>query len=250
MQISISYLLPQYEILLQITLTTLELTKLTTMNRASTRIKTMNQILLVIRLDLNATPLMMTLRTTQILKYSTTNCWSQRNWIIQVPGKPLETLRGMWKNTVICARTHGLHLLVCGVFNLLLGFIESKVSKSQINDYFSSGLGNSASVGYSSIYTLEKHLRSLDPDRSYLRWFKGKVEDDKKTFPFFYRNILDCVRYLLRQITYQDDLVYAPCHEYDQNGQRIYAEMHTADWWWDIQVQFPPSFIRTVANSV
>lgn len=134
-------------------------------------------------------------------------------------------------------------------FQLASWFIESKVSKSQINDYFSSGLGNSASVGYSSMYTLEKRLQSLDPYGSYLRWFEGQVEDDKRTFPFFYRNILDCVRYLLRQITYRDDLVYAPCHEYDQDGQRIYAEMHTADWWWDVQVQFPPSFIRTVANS-
>jgi len=32
------------------------------------------------------------------------------------------------------------------------------------------------------------------------------------------------------------DVVYAPRPEYDQSGQRIYAEMHTADWWWDVQV--------------
>jgi len=124
-------------------------------------------------------------------------------------------------------------------FQLASWFLESKVSKSQINDYFSSGLGNSTSVGYSSMYTLEKLLRSLDPYGSYLRWFEGQVENDKRALPFFYRNILDCVRYLLRQITYRDDLVYAPRHEYDHNGERIYAEMHTADWWWDVQVQFP-----------
>ena len=117
MQISISYLLPLYEILLRITLTTLELTKLTTMNRA---IESMNQILLVIRLDMNATQLMITLRTTRILKYSTTTTL-RRSCIIKVPGKPLQKLRGMWKNTVIWARTHGFHLLVGKVFNLLLG---------------------------------------------------------------------------------------------------------------------------------
>jgi len=44
------------------------------------------------------------------------------------------------------------------------------------------------------------------------------------------------VRYLLRQIAYRDDLVYAPRREYDQSGQRLYAEMHTADRWWDVQV--------------
>ena len=76
-------------------------------------------------------------------------------------------------------------------------FIVSKVLKSQINNYFTSGLGDSASVGYSSMYTLEKGLRSLDPYASNLPWFEREVEDDKRTFPFFYRNILDCVRYLL-----------------------------------------------------
>jgi len=44
------------------------------------------------------------------------------------------------------------------------------------------------------------------------------------------------MRYLLRQIAYRDDLVYAPPREYNQSGQRLYAEIHAADWWWDVQV--------------
>ena len=89
------------------------------------------------------------------------------------------------------------------------------------------------------MHTLENHLRSLDPYSPYLQWFEGQVEDSKRTLPFFYRNVLDCVRYLLRQIAYQDDLVYATRREFDADGERIYAEMHTADWWWDVQVQRP-----------
>jgi len=89
------------------------------------------------------------------------------------------------------------------------------------------------------MHTLENHLRSLDPHSSYLQWFEGPVEDTKRTLPFFYRNGLDCVRYLLRQIAYQDALVYARWREYDPNGERIYAEMHTADRWWGVQVQRP-----------
>jgi hypothetical protein len=124
-------------------------------------------------------------------------------------------------------------------FKLASWFIQSKVSKSRINEYFSSGLGDSASAGYSSMYTLENHLRLLDPHGQYLRWFEGQVDDGKRTLPFYYRNILDCVRYLLRQAAYRDDLVFAPRREYDHNGQRVYAEMHTADWWWDVQVNYP-----------
>jgi len=99
------------------------------------------------------------------------------------------------------------------------------------------------------MHRLANHLRSLDPYGQYLQWFEGQVLYDKRTLLFFYCDILNCVRYLLRQITYRDDLVYVPRQEYDQNGERIYAEMHTAEWWWDVQVWFPPSFIRKVAHS-
>ena len=124
-------------------------------------------------------------------------------------------------------------------FKLASWFLQSKVPKSRINEYFSSGLSNSASVGYSSMHTLENHLRSLDPYSHYLQWFEGQVDDGRRSLPFFYRNILDCVRYLLRQIAYRDDFVYAPRREYDSEGQRVYSEMHTAHWWWDVQVQCP-----------
>ena len=127
-------------------------------------------------------------------------------------------------------------------FKLASWFIQSKVSKSQINEYFTNGLGNSALVGYNSKHTLENYLRILDPYSAYLQWFEEQVEDGCRNVPFFYRNLLNCVRYLLCQIAYRDDLVYAPWREYDHSGNRVYAEMHTADWWWDVQVQPPNPF--------
>jgi len=117
-------------------------------------------------------------------------------------------------------------------------FIEGKVPNSQINEYFSSGLGNASSAGYSSMHMFENLLQALDPHSAYLQWNEEQVDDGKRTLPFFYRNVLDCVRYLLRQIAYRDHFVDASPREYDSNGQRIYAEMHTADWWWNLQV--PP----------
>jgi len=114
-------------------------------------------------------------------------------------------------------------------FRLASWLLESKVPKSRINQYFASGLGNSESVGYGSMHTLEKHLPELDPYSGYLQWFEGQVEDAKRTLSFFYRNVLDCVRYLLRQIVYRHDFVYSPRREYDHTGQRVYGEMHTAD---------------------
>ena len=86
------------------------------------------------------------------------------------------------------------------------------------------------------MHTFENRLPHLDPYSPYLQWLEGHVEDGQTTLGFFYRNVLDCLRYLLRQIAYHEDLVDAPRNEYDQRGQRIYAEMHTADWWWDLPV--------------
>jgi len=98
-------------------------------------------------------------------------------------------------------------------FKLASWFLESKVSKRRINDYFLNSIGNSTSLGYSSMQTLENHLRHLDPYSPYLQSLEGHVEDSQRTLPFFYRNVLDCVRYLLRQIAYGDDLVCAPRRE-------------------------------------
>jgi len=86
------------------------------------------------------------------------------------------------------------------------------------------------------MHTRENHLWWLDQFSKYLQWFEGLVEDGQRTLPFFYRDILGCVRYLRRQIAYRDDLVYAPRGEYATTGDRIYAEIHAADWWSDVQV--------------
>ena len=54
-------------------------------------------------------------------------------------------------------------------FKLASWFIQGKVHKSRFNEYFSSGLGNSTLAGYSSMHTLENHVRSLDPYSPYLQ---------------------------------------------------------------------------------
>lgn len=110
-----------------------------------------------------------------------------------------------------------------------------------MNEYLLSSLCSSVLVGYGSVHMLTNYLGSLDPHSSYLEWFEGQVEKSKETvsFKFFYSNVLDCVRYLLCQIAYQEDLVYILRHELDPNGERIYADMHTSDQWTDVQEHCP-----------
>ena len=122
-------------------------------------------------------------------------------------------------------------------FKLASWFIRSKVSKTRINDYFAEGIGGTKSGTFQSAYRLEKYLDELDPFGQYLEWTQVTVECQKRPSTFFYRNIVDCVRYLRRQVAYKEHMVYAPVHEYDPDGNRMYSEMHTADWWWDFQVR-------------
>jgi len=87
-----------------------------------------------------------------------------------------------------------------------------------------------------SAYTLRQHLDILDPFRESLVWAEASIDDGRPATTFYYRNIIDGVRYVIRQVSYRADIVYAPIREYDRIGERIYSGMHTADWWWDMQV--------------
>jgi len=121
-------------------------------------------------------------------------------------------------------------------FNLTSRFVRSMVAKLQIDTYFAEGLGGTDSRSLRSAYTLRQHLDILDPFREYLVWAEASIDDGAHATTFYYRNIIDGIRYLIRQVAYSSDMVYTPIREYDSNGERLYSEMHTADWWWDMQV--------------
>ena len=79
--------------------------------------------------------------------------------------------------------------------------------------------------------------RVLDPFREYLVWAEASIDDSRHATTLYYRNIIDCVYNLIHQVAYcSDSMIYAPIREYDLSGERLYSEMHTADWWWDMQV--------------
>jgi hypothetical protein len=122
-------------------------------------------------------------------------------------------------------------------FNLASWFVRSKVAKSRIDDYFAKDLGGGDAGSFRSTFTLRKCLEVLDPFGGYLAWTEAGLDDGKHATVFYYRNVIDCVRYLIRQVAYRPDMVYAPIREYDSSGDRLYSEMHTADWWWETQVR-------------
>ena len=78
--------------------------------------------------------------------------------------------------------------------------------------------------------------RRCDPFGDYLVWAEAVIDDGRHATTFDYWNIIDCVRYLIRQVAYRLDMVYPPILEYHLCGEQLYSKMYTADWWWDTQV--------------
>ena len=91
--------------------------------------------------------------------------------------------------------------------DLVSWLVRSKVAKSQIDAYFAEGLGGMNARSFRSAYTLQQHLNVLDPFGKYLRWMQTACGDGRHTTTFHYRKAHDCVRYLVRQVTYGSDMV-------------------------------------------
>ena len=121
-------------------------------------------------------------------------------------------------------------------FYLASWFMQSKVAKTRIDDYFGKGLGGMERRSFRSAYSLEKQLETPDQFRDYLSWTEAAREGGEQSTTFYYRNIVSCVRYLIRQVAYKKHMVYAPIRVYDSNGDQLYSEMPTSDWWWETQV--------------
>jgi len=70
------------------------------------------------------------------------------------------------------------------------------------------------------------------------RWLQGTVDFHlQQGCAFYYRDVKSTVSYLLRQRAFAEHLVYEPVQDYDREGNRVYTEMHTSDWWCQMQVQ-------------
>ena len=121
-------------------------------------------------------------------------------------------------------------------FNLAGWFVQGRVPKSQIKWYCLSGVDNSNGRLFRSNHTLRQHQYVLDQFGQYLIWAEVRIDDSGHATTFNYRNIIDCVRYLTRQVEYSSDKVYTPIRESDSHAALLYSKMPTAYWLCDIQV--------------
>lgn len=119
-------------------------------------------------------------------------------------------------------------------FKLARFFVESNVSWERIEAYMKAKL-SPPEVYYTSAFTLRALLNNMDNSLGPESWRQGEVTLSGSNVPFYYRDPVDCVKYLIRQRAYQSDMVFSPERLYE-GDERQYGELHTADWWWNTQV--------------
>ena len=54
------------------------------------------------------------------------------------------------------------------------------------------------------------------------------------------RNVIECIKALYGDAEFSKHLVFKPERHYKSadKKQRIYHELHTGDWWWEVQVSY------------
>jgi hypothetical protein len=57
---------------------------------------------------------------------------------------------------------------------------------------------------------------------------------------FYLRNSLEVMKDILRDPSLREDFVWAPRKLYDTDGNRLYMDMWTGDWWWEMQERLHP----------
>jgi len=103
--------------------------------------------------------------------------------------------------------------------NLASWLVPSTVAKSQINPFYAEGLEGTDSRSFRSAYNLRQHLDILNPFGEYLVLAGASIDDGRHGTTFYYRNIIECVHYLIPQVAYSTDMVYAPIRESDSRGE-------------------------------
>jgi hypothetical protein len=140
-------------------------------------------------------------------------------------------------------------------FNFAAWLVESGCPQSAINKLFDKTaempLDESLKLSFKSAYTLNKRIDEMPDGLGWQSWqhtttsLTWKIDDSETREPvtFYYREPLDCAKWLLGQRAYKQHLVYAPEQRFYYGNtsagtkRRLFSEMNTAEWWWETQVR-------------
>ncbi len=49
--------------------------------------------------------------------------------------------------------------------------------------------------------------------------------------------MINCVEFLIEDLSFYDKQIYKPCYSYHQNKHRVCNDIHTGDWRWKQQIE-------------
>jgi hypothetical protein len=101
---------------------------------------------------------------------------------------------------------------------------------------FSETLG----LSYSNVRELNKIIDTKLPHPP--RFHRQDVTIGGEKVTMYSRNIIECVKALFGSAEFASRMIYKPERHYDRESrhERHYHDMHTGDWWWEMQVGKPP----------
>ena len=95
---------------------------------------------------------------------------------------------------------------------------------------FSETLG----LSYTNIYELNNKIDAQLPGRP--RFHRQDVEIAGETVSVYSRNIVECINALYSNPEFAERMVFRPERHYDRDRrQRHYHDLHTGEWWWQMQ---------------
>ena len=128
-------------------------------------------------------------------------------------------------------------------YKLARFFFSAHVPKARIDDFFRDNFfgqqtDTAGSIpptfSFRSSHTLYQRIDDMIVDPP---WKNGFVNFRLvQNTEFWYRDILEVLKYLLRRKSFVGHMLWAPVKQFDTQQERVYTEMNTASWWWDTQV--------------
>jgi hypothetical protein len=75
------------------------------------------------------------------------------------------------------------------------------------------------------------------------RFHRQDVRIGGETVSMYSRNVIECIKALYSSAEFAPYMIYRPERHYKwgNGSERHYHDMHTGDWWWEMQVGIHPS---------
>jgi len=124
-------------------------------------------------------------------------------------------------------------------FKQAIRFVEAHYPKSQIDRHLNEGRCNIPEhFSYSSGWTIYNQIYMIDNPLP--KWREASISMPNRCRFFYFYDPVECARYLLCQLPYEDHMVYGPTRAIDAEGNLVYSVMNSADRRCETQDRLPP----------